>query len=111
MPLAANGAGTVYVASGTVQSPAFWLLTLSPLLVLTDRITWSILRSKGLFMDKKRIITGIAQEVRRRLENEGSGHDWWHVYRVWKMAQRIGKEESADMFVVELTALLHDVAD
>jgi uncharacterized protein len=62
-------------------------------------------------MDKKRIITGVAQEVRRRLENEGSGHDWWHVYRVWKMAQRIGKEESADMFVVELTALLHDVAD
>ena len=42
---------------------------------------------------------------------EGSGHDWWHVYRVWKNAIHIGKQESVDMFVVELAALLHDVAD
>ena len=49
--------------------------------------------------------------VRSLLANEGSGHDWWHVYRVWKMAQRIGCEEDADMLVVELAALLHDIAD
>jgi len=42
---------------------------------------------------------------------EGSGHDWWHVYRVWKNAIHIGKQESVDLFVVELAALLHDVAD
>jgi len=42
---------------------------------------------------------------------EGSGHDWWHVYRVWKNAIHIGKQESVDIFVVELAALLHDVAD
>jgi len=47
----------------------------------------------------------------RELGDEGSGHDWWHVHRVWKMAKRIGQEESADMFVVELAALLHDIAD
>lgn len=62
-------------------------------------------------MDKQAIIKQVAVVVRQKLEGEGSGHDWWHIYRVWKMAQHIGREESADMFVVELTALLHDIAD
>ena len=62
-------------------------------------------------MDKQAIIKQVAIVVRQKLEDEGSGHDWWHIYRVWKMAQHIGREESTDMFVVELTALLHDIAD
>jgi len=45
-----------------------------------------------------------------KLDNEG-GHDWWHIYRVWTMARRIGEKEQADMFVIELAALLHDIAD
>jgi uncharacterized protein len=40
-----------------------------------------------------------------------SGHDWWHVYRVRKMALKIAREEKADLFIVELAALLHDVDD
>lgn len=43
--------------------------------------------------------------------SEGTGHDWWHMRRVWENAQRIGQAEGADMFVVELGALLHDIAD
>ncbi len=39
------------------------------------------------------------------------GHDWWHVYRVWKMAKHIAGEEHVDHFTVELGALLHDIAD
>lgn len=62
-------------------------------------------------MEKEKVIEGIAEKVKMDLENEGSGHDWWHTHRVWKMARHIGKRESADMFVVELAALLHDVAD
>lgn len=43
---------------------------------------------------------------------EGSGHDWWHVYRVWQLAKTIAdKEQDADRFTVELGALLHDIAD
>ena len=62
-------------------------------------------------MDKSSVIKQTLEYVRKELEGEGSGHDWWHVYRVWKMAQHIGKKEKADMFIVELAAILHDIAD
>ncbi len=48
--------------------------------------------------------------VKGEMKND-SGHDWYHVERVWKMAKRIAEEEDADMFVVEMAALLHDIAD
>jgi uncharacterized protein len=57
------------------------------------------------------VIDRTAEHVRSVLSGEGTGHDWWHVYRVWKMAQRIGRAERADLLVVELAALLHDIAD
>jgi len=62
-------------------------------------------------MEDNILISKIAEEVKAKLDGEGSGHDWWHVYRVWKMAERIGKEEKADLLIVELSALLHDIAD
>ena len=43
--------------------------------------------------------------------NDGSGHDWWHVYRVWKMALKLAEAEGADTTLVQIAALLHDVAD
>ena len=39
------------------------------------------------------------------------GHDWLHIERVRRTALAIGREERADLFIVELAALLHDVAD
>ena len=42
---------------------------------------------------------------------EGSGHDWWHILRVWSSAKHIAEKEQANRFVVELAALLHDIAD
>lgn len=62
-------------------------------------------------MTKEEIIEATKQHVKKVLSGEGSGHDWWHVYRVWKNAKHIGQSENVDMFVVELTALLHDIAD
>ncbi len=58
-----------------------------------------------------KIIEKTAEFVESKLKGEGSGHDWWHIYRVWKMAQYIGQKEKADRLVVELGALLHDIAD
>ena len=48
--------------------------------------------------------------MRKKLENNTSGHDWWHAYRVWRNAVYIGKKEEANMLIVELSALLHDIA-
>jgi uncharacterized protein len=44
-------------------------------------------------------------------KDEGSGHDWFHVDRVRKMAISIGVSEGCDLFVVEMAALLHDLDD
>jgi len=61
--------------------------------------------------DSDSLIGKTAEYVRSLLVGEGSGHDWWHIYRVWKMSVRIAKEENANLLVVELGALLHDIAD
>lgn len=49
--------------------------------------------------------------VRQTLQHAEGGHDWWHIYRVWQNARLIGATEPVDMLVVELAALLHDIAD
>jgi uncharacterized protein len=60
---------------------------------------------------RKEIIEKTSEYVRQTLAGAEGGHDWWHIYRVWKLAKKIGAEEGADLFVVELAALLHDIAD
>lgn len=62
-------------------------------------------------MNKEEVILKTAEYIRNRLEGEGSGHDWWHVYRVWQNSIRIAKQEKSDLFTVELASLLHDIAD
>lgn len=57
------------------------------------------------------VVAEAARFIRTRMEGDGSGHDWWHVHRVRAVALRLAREEGADPFVVELAALLHDVAD
>jgi len=49
--------------------------------------------------------------VKSVLQGDSSGHDWWHIHRVRKLALMIAKSEGADLFLVELAALLHDVDD
>ncbi len=62
-------------------------------------------------MTKSQIIKKTAAYVKKQTLDESSGHDWWHIYRVWQNAKKIGRQEKADMFIVELAALLHDIAD
>lgn len=49
--------------------------------------------------------------VQAELAGAEGGHDWWHIYRVWQQARHLAAEEKADLPVVELAALLHDIAD
>ena len=62
-------------------------------------------------MNKTDIIKETENYVRNKLEGEGTGHDWWHIHRVRNVAVKLGEEEHADLFVVNLAALLHDIAD
>ena len=62
-------------------------------------------------MNKKKIINNTEIFVKKKLLGEGSGHDWWHIKRVWDLAKSIAKDEKVDLFTVELGALLHDIAD
>ncbi len=43
--------------------------------------------------------------------DDSSGHDWWHVHRVWNTSITLADSEGADRTIVEIAALLHDVAD
>ena len=49
--------------------------------------------------------------VKEKLENAESGHDWFHIERVYKNAMLIAKSENCDQTIVQLGALLHDIAD
>ncbi len=65
----------------------------------------------GKSPSQQQIINQTAEFIRRKFDGESTGHDWHHIDRVWRMAQKIGAKEGADPFVVELAALLHDIAD
>jgi len=62
-------------------------------------------------MDNNTIINKTTDFVKETLKNAEGGHDWWHIHRVWNNAKLIAKTEQADLLVVELAALLHDIAD
>ena len=49
--------------------------------------------------------------VREKFENEFSGHDYFHTFRVFNMATQIAKNEGANLEIVQLASLLHDVDD
>jgi uncharacterized protein len=62
-------------------------------------------------MEHAEIIEKTQAFVRKTLANAEGGHDWWHIHRVWINARCIASTEDADLLVVELAALLHDIAD
>lgn len=49
--------------------------------------------------------------VKKQLEGAEAGHDWFHIERVWKLSKKIAATENCNGEVVELSALLHDIAD
>lgn len=57
------------------------------------------------------IIEKTVEFVKETLAGAEGGHDWWHIYRVWNNAKLIMEGEDVDGLVVELGALLHDIAD
>lgn len=49
--------------------------------------------------------------VKQQLEGAEAGHDWFHIERVYRNALHIADQEQCNREVVQLAALLHDIAD
>lgn len=62
-------------------------------------------------MDKKGIIQQTAEYIETEFALKESGHDWFHVDRVYRMALHIGEMEGSDLFITAMAALLHDLDD
>jgi uncharacterized protein len=61
--------------------------------------------------EQARVLAAAEEYARTELRHEGSGHDWRHIERVRNLARTIAREEGADLYICELAALLHDLAD
>lgn len=62
-------------------------------------------------MSKNKVVENTIQFVKESLQDAEGGHDWFHIQRVLNNSRLIAKGEKCDMLVVELGALLHDIAD
>ena len=62
-------------------------------------------------MEKDKIISIVQDFVKKAMQNEQSGHDWWHIKRVCNIAKKINKREQKDEFKILMIALLHDIYD
>ena len=59
----------------------------------------------------KNVIQNTVDFVKEKLQGAEAGHDWFHIERVWKLSKNIAAHENCNLDVVELAALLHDIAD
>jgi uncharacterized protein len=66
-------------------------------------------------MAQQDIIQLTEKFVQKTLHNAEGGHDWWHILRVWNNAKNIAQYEKGlshkSLLIIELGALLHDIAD
>ena len=60
-------------------------------------------------MITERIISQIEEEAKKYFKNANGCHDWSHVERVRMLALKLGKKEGANLQILEIAALLHDI--
>ncbi len=62
-------------------------------------------------MTQDEVLLQTKKHVKYLLEKDGSGHDWWHIMRVYNNAELIMKTQKCNEFVTKLAILLHDIGD
>lgn len=66
---------------------------------------------KRLTQNEKQKLQTTISFVKERLAQAESGHDWWHILRVWNNAMQLCKKRDCNVFLIGLGVLLHDIAD
>lgn len=57
------------------------------------------------------MVNNALEYIKEIFSGDSGGHDYYHTVRVYKIATEIAKQEYADVNIVQLAALLHDVDD
>ena len=65
----------------------------------------------SLKIQQNRCLAETENYINRYFQDEGSGHDWWHIHRVRNVALKLAETEGGDVFRIEMSALLHDLDD
>jgi uncharacterized protein len=84
-------------------------MVISFLSIVRFERAWEQVKIVG--MNQQEIIEKTVYYVKQEFSHDSSGHDWWHIYRVWKNAITLCDHENGDSFIVQLAALLHDLDD
>ena len=59
---------------------------------------------------ESQLLSDVYAEVQQRFEGfDDPAHNWQHVQRVYKLALHIAQQENADLFIVGMAALMHDL--
>lgn len=63
------------------------------------------------YLTRKQQVQETEEYIRINFQNDSTGHDWWHIFRVRNMALKIAEKEGGKRFLIEMSALLHDLED
>ncbi|TXI84071.1 MAG: HD domain-containing protein [Crocinitomicaceae bacterium] len=53
----------------------------------------------------------VKEKVQELFAHDTTGHDWFHIERVLKVAEYLQSKEGGNLELIQLAALLHDISD
>lgn len=58
---------------------------------------------------KPELFNALKEEAKKFFSDSKGSHDWEHTIRVYRLCMHIGKAEGADLSILELSAIFHDI--
>lgn len=57
------------------------------------------------------IVKQVKERIEHQFKEDASGHDWYHIERVYQLSMQIHAKEGGNKEIIALAALLHDISD